>query len=263
MADYAKFDYLAAREIGWYVYALRDPRDRVVFYVGKGKENRWFDHIHEARTKTDDPKLKLAKIREIEASGAMVDAFIVRRGLPNEKMAYEVEAAVIHAYRLLEKSSHVTAVELTNIAEVHYPERGLADVRVAQSMLNAPRAPELTVPCGLFRIPKLWYPEMADEDLREATSGWWSARTVARAKKTAKYAFAVSHGVIRGVYAIDESIWRERRPGDRDYEDDLGKAPRWGFPDCVPAPEMAHFLNTSVKHLFKRGDVNPIKFVNC
>ena len=164
MADYAKFDDIASREIGWYVYALRDPRDGVVFYVGKGRANRWFDHIQEARVRVDSPHLKLAKIREIEAAGESVDAFIVRRGLTSEKVAYEVEAAVIHALRLLGKSPRFTAAELTNIAEVHYPERGLADVRVVQSMLNAPRAPEIDVPCGLFRIPRLWFPEMSDED---------------------------------------------------------------------------------------------------
>jgi uncharacterized protein len=260
---YAKFDDLAAKQLGFYVYALRDPRDGVVFYVGKGTNNRWFDHILEARTRPDDEKLKLSRIREIESSGSAVDAFLVRSGLANEKAAYEVEAAVIHAYRLLEKSSQISAVELTNLAEVHQPQRGLVDVRIAQTLFNAPPSPEITFPCGLFRIPQLWFPEMSDDQLREATSGWWSARSVAKSKKVAKYAFAVSRGVIRGAYAIEESMWRERRPGDRDFKDDEGKAPRWGFPDCRPAPEMSHFLNTSVKHLFKPGNANPIMFLNC
>lgn len=42
---YEKFDDVAASKIGWYVYALRDPRDETVFYVGKGQKNRWFEHI--------------------------------------------------------------------------------------------------------------------------------------------------------------------------------------------------------------------------
>ena len=28
-------------------------------------------------------------------------------------------------------------------------------------------------------------------------------------------------------------------------------------------PEMAHYLNTSVRHLFKRGDAGVFKYVNC
>jgi hypothetical protein len=260
---YEKFDDLAIREIGLYVYALRDPRDGVVFYVGKGQRNRWFDHIHEAQSLINNPSLKLNRIREIEESGHYVEAYIIRSGIPTEKMAYEIEAAVIHGFQLLKKSENVTAVELTNIAEVHHPERGLVHVSIAQTMFNAPPAPEITVPCGLFRIPRLWYPEMTDEELRQATLGWWSARNVRKPMKVAQYAFAVSRGVIRGVYSINEKMWRERQPGDRDYEHDRGQTPRWGFPDCTPATEMSHYLNTSVKHFFKKGDANPVRFLNC
>lgn len=32
----------------WYVYALTDPRDGEVFYVGKGRGRRIFDHVAEA-----------------------------------------------------------------------------------------------------------------------------------------------------------------------------------------------------------------------
>ncbi len=261
--NYQKFDDIAAKQIGFYVYALRDPRDGTVFYVGKGKQNRWFEHINEAHGKSTDTHLKLDKIREIESAGHRVDAFIIRFGIPNEKMAYEVEASVIHAYRLLAKGSKQSAVNLTNIAEVHHPERGLVDVRIAQTLFNAPPAPEITVPCAMFRIPKLWYPEMSDDELKEATSGWWSARNVKKHRHTARYAFAVSRGIIRGVYSIDGSLWRERRKGDRDWEHDSGKTPRWGFPDCMAAPEMSHYLNKSVKHLYKRGDASAVRFFNC
>ena len=34
--------------IGYYVYVLVDPRTKQVFYVGKGKGNRVFDHEREA-----------------------------------------------------------------------------------------------------------------------------------------------------------------------------------------------------------------------
>jgi hypothetical protein len=38
------FSPVVAERIGWYVYALRDPRDGRLFYVGKGVGNRVFQH---------------------------------------------------------------------------------------------------------------------------------------------------------------------------------------------------------------------------
>ena len=263
--SYAKFDDLAASQIGYYVYALCDPRDKKIFYVGKGKGNRWYDHIHHAQSlgEIDANSLKLSKIKEIELAGLEVEPFIIRMGISSEKVAYEIEAAVIHAYRLLTKAGNNEGVELTNLAEVHNPERGLAHVSIVQSLYNAPRAPEITDPAVLLRLPKLWYPEISQNDLREITSGWWHRNHVLNGKRKARYAFAVSRGIVRAVYSINESMWRERQPEDRDWQDDIGKSPRWGFPDCEIAPEMSHFLNTSVKHLFKPGHQSPAVFVNC
>jgi len=260
---YQKFDDIAAERVGFYVYALQDPRDGVIFYVGKGVANRWYDHVQAARLNTEDESLKLSRIREIEASGLEVEAFLVRHGISSEKAAYDLEAAVIHAYRLLEKSGNSAGVELTNVAEVHEPARGLTNVRIAQTLFNAPPAPSITVPCAFFRLPRLWYPDMSDELLRQATFGWWSSKEVVNGKEKARYAFAISKRIIRGVYSIDPSMWRERREPDRDWEHDIGKEPRWGFPDCIPAPEMSHFLNTSVDHLYKKGDASAAKFLNC
>jgi hypothetical protein len=104
---------------------------------------------------------------------------------------------------------------------------------------------------------------MTHEDVRQATLGWWPHSKVKNGKIAATYAFGVSDGIIRGVYKIDSSMWRERCQGDRDWDDDIGNKPRWGFPDCSHAPEMSHYLNTSVKHLFKKGDQNSVKFLNC
>lgn len=261
--SYNKFDDKAAEKVLFYVYALRDPRNGDIFYIGKGERNRWYDHIHEARTNDSKETLKLDIIREIESAGFKVEAFILRSGIANEKYAYDVEGAVIHAFRLLNRDGKGVGFNLTNIAEVHHPERGLVSVDVAQSLFNAQRAPEIDFPCVLLRLPKLWYPEMSETQLREVTEGWWDAKRVKNGKKYAEYAFAVSKGVIRGAYRIDSSLWRERKAPDRDWEDDIGKTARWGFPGCIPALDKAGFLNKSVKHLFKTGDAHPVKFLNC
>ncbi|GAA1482383.1 hypothetical protein GCM10009624_28230 [Gordonia sinesedis] len=41
-----EFSARVAEQLGWYVYALRDPRDNRVFYIGKGKGNRVFAHAN-------------------------------------------------------------------------------------------------------------------------------------------------------------------------------------------------------------------------
>jgi hypothetical protein len=42
------FDALQSERLGKYIYALRDPRDGKIFYIGQGICNRLFDHFNEA-----------------------------------------------------------------------------------------------------------------------------------------------------------------------------------------------------------------------
>ena len=42
------FDEIQIQHLGKYIYALRDPRDRKIFYVGQGTGNRVFSHFEEA-----------------------------------------------------------------------------------------------------------------------------------------------------------------------------------------------------------------------
>ena len=173
-----------------------------------------------------------------------------------------MESAVAHTLIIVGSTvQSANIVDLKNLVETHHPERGLISVGRAQSLYNARPAPEIKVPSVLVKVSKLWNPEMSDEEVMEATIGWWPY--LKNAQK-ARYAFAVSRGTIRGVYRIAEI--RDRREGDRDWEHDLGKKrPRWGFPDgCVPATELIdHYLDTSVKHLFKKGEASSVKLMNC
>jgi hypothetical protein len=93
---------------------------------------------------------------------------------------------------------------------------------------------------------------MPAHELYEATHGWW---VLGKRRKEAKYAFAVSKGVIRGVYRIES--WRERTVGDREFVE--GEKKRWGF-EGEPASEMTRYLNTSVAHLFKKGNASPAMY---
>lgn len=67
-----------AGELGWYVYTLRDPRDDTVFYIGKGKGNRAYQHARHAAGGSSLLDAKRGLIREIHATGRQVIVEIVR-----------------------------------------------------------------------------------------------------------------------------------------------------------------------------------------
>lgn len=243
-------DYVS-EQLGSYVYLLIDPRDGDdgIFYVGKGKGNRVFRHVQDALADEETANDKLERIREIRASGCEVRHELLRFGL-TDRTAIEVEAAAIELLHL---------DMLTNIVEGHHVwARGRMNTDVVISLFDAPPAPDIVDRVILFRIPWLWSPAMSSNELYETAHGWWK---IGLRREGAEYAFAVSRGVIREVYRIDS--WRQRQPGDRDWEHDIGKPhKRWGFSGEV-AEELARYRNTSARRFFKKGNSSPFMYVNC
>src|SRR5688572_29576351 len=77
-----------------YVYRLIDPRNGETFYVGKGKGNRVFAHIHgEQGIEGDDLDNKMKRIRQIRLAGFEVAHVIHRHGM-DDTIAFEVESAL-------------------------------------------------------------------------------------------------------------------------------------------------------------------------
>jgi hypothetical protein len=96
-----KFPSEVADRLKWYVYRLVDPRNGETFYVGKGKDNRVFQHAKGALSATGDEDaedLKSQKIKEITTAGLEVSHVIHRHGIESEEVAFQIEGAVIDAY---------------------------------------------------------------------------------------------------------------------------------------------------------------------
>ncbi len=84
-----------------YVYLLIDPRTGRPFYVGRGRNDRCFRHVHAARTGRDEQAKypMLERIRQIESGNRRVRIDILRHGLsPDEALL--VEAATHEALGL-------------------------------------------------------------------------------------------------------------------------------------------------------------------
>ncbi|MEN9920396.1 MAG: hypothetical protein RL538_289 [Candidatus Parcubacteria bacterium] len=224
-------------KLGYYVYVLIDPRSKKVFYVGKGKGSRIYNHVLEAECINKNEKLKIAKIKEIHKAGKEVLHEIVRHGL-TEGEALAVEASLI---------DFIGLKNLTNIVDGHYTDiYGKRTVEELEIQYEAPKT-VIKHPLLLIRINQLYYRGISEKELYEATRKHWKLGM--RARKI-KYVCAIYLGIIREVYEVKK--W---------YESDeiVGRS---YFEGKVAPPEIRdHYKNTSLTHLMKQGSQNPILYV--
>ncbi|MBO7203868.1 MAG: endonuclease [Bacteroidales bacterium] len=114
--DIPQFSQKAQEELKYYVYCLVDPRDRKIFYIGKGVGNRVFAHAYAALESENLITDKLDKIREIISSGYKVHHYIIRHKLTEED-ALTVESVLID---FLTYQDFNTESLLTNIVAGHH-----------------------------------------------------------------------------------------------------------------------------------------------
>lgn len=223
-------------QLQYYIYFLRDPRSKQVFYVGKGKGNRLFDHVACALdTPTESDKLAL--IRDIHASGREVEHFILRHGM-EEDTAFELEAAII---------DFVGLNTLANVQSGHYStDVGIKTVDEVVAMYQA--APLATnLPVILLNIGKRYDRKMSDEEIYAATRSAW---VVGSKRDKARYAVATCRGITREVFDIQEWV---KETGSR-----------WSFNGTRAAsPVRGALKGKSIAHLLKKGAANPVYYLNC
>ena len=109
------FSQKTTEELGYYVYALIDPRNNKIFYVGKGVGNRVFAHVHCAINEDCETE-KLDTIREIIKEKQEVRHYILRHKL-TEREAYIVESAFID---FLTHADFDFVAQITNLAAGHH-----------------------------------------------------------------------------------------------------------------------------------------------
>mgnify|MGYP001767863911 CR=1 FL=1 len=81
-----RFSSSTTKQLKHYVYALVDPRDESIFYVGKASaNNRAFDHLRSSKGEEEKQK----KIREIWEAGHQPEVEILRYGLDSAMASFE------------------------------------------------------------------------------------------------------------------------------------------------------------------------------
>lgn len=200
-----------------YVYGLRDPRNKRYFYIGYGTGNRVFQHIQEARNDAKASE-KIKTIREILDSGLEVQYDIIRHGM-DEKEGRQVEAALIDAFQL---------EKLTNQVRGHGSrEFGLMS-SVEISLLYKSEPFLFNEPAIGLKINQRWFRGISATDLYESARRAWIIGGNVRDR--ARYAVAISFGVVRALYKIDLWCPFEKSREGKAYVNKKGQAiTKWGF----------------------------------
>ncbi len=122
----------------------------------------------------------------------------------------------------------------------------------------------ITEPVLLIRTKELFKLGMSAKELYEITRGVW---TIGKDRERAEYAFCVAGGIVREIYKIQKwqpagtTHYETRAMQDANTKDKwLG---RWEFiGEVAPDKIRNKYIGKSVAHYFKRGNANPINYVN-
>jgi hypothetical protein len=190
-----EFSKLTKEHLGHYIYALVDPRDKTIFYVGKASaNNRAFNHLQSKKTETKKQK-KIREIRHLAGQEPIIE--IIRYGLASEAVAFEVEASIIDAIGL---------ENLTNVVRGHGVERGRLPASEIERIHGSTPilVDDITEHCMLFFIHETYSPTMSELEIYECTRQFW--HNVAKSKReklTYRTALAIVEGVVVRAYRIE------------------------------------------------------------
>ena len=237
------FDPITTQQLKFYVYVLIDPRSNEPIYIGKGKDNRVFEHV-KAAIKSEKASDKLDKIREIIGSGLKVKHIVVRHGLTEDE-SFKIESSLIDFMNYFSSS-------LTNEVFGHDTfQFGMKTANEIMATYNAKPLQKLLHNVIIININKTYERAKGGVSIYEATHESWVISE--KRQKQLEYALSEYRGIIVGVYKINE--WYPVAT----EENKVTK--RWGFHgEEAPADIKKIYINKSVKHAKKRGAANPIKY---
>lgn len=259
-----KFSEKSLRSLGdYYVYALIDPRNKQIFYIGKGTKNRIFEHEKESKYSPESKKLKLKTISEIKDAGFKVEKIIINSKL-TEKEAFAAEASLINAF------NYVSDAGLTNIVAGHHSTEALS-VEEYERINGAVELEEKDIKHRILviKINRLYHSGIDDDELYDAVRGVWK---VSKEKvQTIEYVFGVYNSLIVAVYKPSEwFVCKEAK--DKLPRQDRVLTPKTEnrlffvderYENELPLDENEKFyFEKSIVKLSNQSSQNPITYLN-
>ncbi len=252
-----------------YVYALVDPRNNKLFYIGKGQGNRVFEHVNGIlKLNRSDEKIEI--IKEIIEAGKEVQHFIIRWGM-TESEALCVESTVIDIITFRDFKLP-NSNELTNLVGGHgHREFGIIptshvgiEEKATDLDLNSLQHNLLMINVGQR------YLKGDMSTLYDMVRKFWKL-SPARAN-TMDYVVAVSGQITRGVFKVNEKGWQSGKDYQGEYfernspektDSNVAKMQQRYFfeGEEVTDPKITDlYLHKRFER--KKGESNPVKYLS-
>lgn len=244
------FDEMTKQNLKSYVYMLINPIDNTPFYIGKGKDDRVFNHINCSLTDDNSSNPKYDIIKEIQRKGGVVGHIIIRHGLTDNE-AFEIEASLIDAFNF-------SRILLSNKVGGHNSiEKGLMTSDEIKRLYNAQPLDALPPDCILININKRYKRGSGENAIFEATKGTWGIDKKHLYDKYGnikrKYVLSEYRGLIVEVFKVERWFPQERgyNPRAKKFgQTRIGVA----FEGAVADDEIRKlYINKSIAHHKKRG----------
>jgi hypothetical protein len=247
------FDPKTIEELEYYVYLLLDPETDLPFYVGKGKGNRVFNHLENAKNGNSGTE-KLDTIQGFLNKGKEIKHVIVRHGL-NEKTAFHIEASLLDTFKFIPSFSSFRRGNLQG--GINSIEKGLMSASEIIRKYNASPLNSIPESYVIININGSYKHASGEERIYQATKQTWRMSDPRGGKL--KYVLSEYRGLIVEVFEVDHWYQTERpyKSGRKKGKMYLG----YGFEGNV-APEniRSKYINKSIAHKKKRGASNPITY---
>lgn len=238
-----RFSEKTIESIKYYVYALLDPRDNKIFYIGKGKGNRLFSHLNGALDNPIDTD-KINLIREILSSGNNVKHYIIRHGIDDETRAFELESTLID---FLTFEDYKQFSSITNkVAGHHTWDRGIKRVNEIEQLYAGEQINERKVYHNLLLI-NINFSYKPGISLYEATRKNWKL-SMARARNV-DFVCSEYRGIIRAIFK--PHTWHNTEGEKRIYFEG----------EEVFDKEINDLYLNKAYELKKKGAANPVRYL--
>lgn len=190
--DQRSFGAIQKEKLGNYIYALIDPRDRKMFYVGKGVGDRMFEHFKEAEDCHKNNKIassKIIRILDIWNNDEDVEWAIICHSVDKSRI-FEIESAVYNAVSVSQNGS------LLNSSVT--PHSSLLNKDDVKALAAKPINPEVAYKT-VFVFPIQNALEKGGGEYEATRRAWYVKQEY---QKIPSFAVGVSQGISKGSFRI-------------------------------------------------------------